>query len=223
MEPLRDAFRAEAGRGEMAVDHPVYEACGLSITEPVLLGSGSLNSPLGIFGRDPGRTEIELREPFVGKGGQHIRNGLHRAMHGTNCPSLEASIEVGRSIFWANTVPYKPLGNKAWSMGVKRRFEPMVRELLTQHWSGEHLLTCGRVAFFWFQIADKSLKPELERHWAREDRFESSLSIELDRKRLTLHPLPHPSPLNATWYKRFPELIDLRLRQLQWGESTTAP
>ena len=219
MEPLRNAFRAEAQRGEMPVDHQVYETFELSVTEPVLLGSGSLDSPVGIFGRDPGRTEIQLREPFVGKGGQHIRNGLHRAIHGLDCPNLEASIEVGRSVFWANTVPYKPLGNKAWSVGIKRRFLPMVHELLTQHWTGDHLLTCGRVAFFWFALADKTLKPELEAHWSREDRFETSLTIQLGDKPITLHPLPHPSPLNATWYKRFPELIDRRLEALRWGEA----
>lgn len=219
MEPLRAAFRAEAERGDMPIDHEVYQAYSLPLTEPVLLGSGSLDSPLGIFGRDPGRTEIQLREPFVGKGGQHIRNGLHRAMHGTDCPSLQASIDVGSTVFWANTVPYKPLGNKAWSVGIKRRFLPIVRELLREHWKGEHLITCGRVAFFWFALADRSLQPALEQHWARQDRFESSLSIQLDHKTIVLHPLPHPSPLNATWYKRFPSLMDRRLHDLGWAGS----
>ena len=216
MEPLRDAFRAEAQRGDMPVDRVVYENHGLPVTEPVLLGSGQLRSRLGIFGRDPGRTEIQLQEPFVGKGGQHIRNGLHRARHGTDCPNLEASIEVGKPIFWGNTVPYKPLGNKAWSVKIKRRFLPIVQDLLVHHWQGDQLLTCGRVAFFWFGLADKTLKPALEAHWARPDRFESSLAIPLGGKVFNLHPLPHPSPLNAVWYKRFPNLLDQRLQKLQW-------
>jgi uracil-DNA glycosylase len=217
VEPLREAFRAEAAKGEMATDFEVYDQYGLPYTEPVLLGSGSLSARLGLFGRDPGRTEVELREPFIGKGGQHIRNGLHRAAHGCDCPNLETSIAVGQRIFWGNTVPYKPLGNKAWSMKVKRRFAPIVQDLLVKHWEGDQLLTCGRVALFWFGMVDKDLKALIEAHWAREDRFESSLLIELAGKEITLHPLPHPSPLNAVWYKKFPGLLDRRLRALGWG------
>ena len=217
MEPLRDALRAEAQKGEMNTDFEVYRQYELDPTEPILLGSGSLSARVGLFGRDPGRTEVELREPFIGKGGQHIRTGLHRALHGVDCPDLDASIEVGKRIFWGYTVPYKPLGNKAWSMGVKRRFAPIVEQLLVDYWEGDQLLTCGRVAFFWFGIADKGLKGALETHWARPDRFESSLTIALGGKDITLHPLPHPSPLNARWYKLFPELIDRRLEQLDWA------
>ena len=200
----------------MATDFEVYADYGLEPTEPVLLGSGSLQARIGLFGRDPGRTEVELREPFIGKGGQHIRNGLHRAAHGCDCPDLQASLEVGKRIFWANTVPFKPLGNKAWSMKVKRRFAPIVEDLLVNHWKGTELLTCGRVAFHWFSIVDRDLKPHIEAHWSREDRFETSLEIEIGGKRITLHPLPHPSPLNAVWYKKFPGLLDARLRDLAW-------
>ena len=86
---------------------------------------------MGIFGRDPGRTEIELNEPFIGKGGQLVRAGLYRAAEvGGELPDLDTSIEVGRRVFWANTVPYKPIGNKAWSVRVKRRFVPYIRDLL---------------------------------------------------------------------------------------------
>jgi uracil-DNA glycosylase len=219
IEPLRAAFRAEAAKGEMTTDFEVYTQYDLNPTEPVLLGSGDLKARIGLFGRDPGRTEIELREPFIGKGGQHIRNGLHRALHGSDCVNLAASIEAGRDIFWGNTVPYKPLGNKAWSVKVKRRFAPIVQELLVNHWQGNQLLTCGRVAFFWFGLADKSLKPKLEAFWKREDRFRSCTEINLGGKSIWLHPLPHPSPLNAVWYKRFPGLLDARLKALGWPDS----
>ena len=214
MEPLREAFAAEASRGEMPIDLEVYRQYSLDPTEPVLLGSGSLRAEIGFFGRDPGRTEIELREPFIGKGGQHIRNGLHRSLYTGNCPSVEASIDAGRSFFWGNTVPYKPRGNKAWSMAIKRRFAPLVEELLVEHWAGNQLITCGRVAFFWFAIADPSLKPDLESHWADPERFTKPLDIQLNTKAITLYPLPHPSPLNATWYKKFPDLLDARLKSL---------
>ena len=50
--------------------------------------------------------------------------------YGGELPDLDTSIEVGRRVFWANTVPYKPIGNKAWSVRVKRRFVPYIRELL---------------------------------------------------------------------------------------------
>jgi len=207
----------EALGGGMTTDLPVYELAGRDPSIPIFLGSGSLHARVGIFGRDPGRNEVLLGEPFIGKGGQLIRDGLHRAVYGTNCPSLEASIEVGRTIFWANTVPYKPLGNKAWSVAVKRRFAPHVVQVLVQHWSGQDLITCGNVAFEWFGLVDKTLKPKLKAFWQQEDRYERSLNLDFLGKTLRLHPLPHPSPLNARWYPRFPALLDQRLAQLAWS------
>ena len=57
------------------------------------------------------------------------------------------------------------------------------------------------------------------RFWLREDRFTATLDIDLQdaqghARTFTLHPLPHPSPLNQTWFKRFPALLEARLRQL---------
>ena len=59
---------------------------------------------------------------------------------------------VGDDLFWINTVPYKPVGNKAWSMAVKRRFQPLVAALLTRQWDGDRVITLGREAFLWFGI-----------------------------------------------------------------------
>ncbi len=206
----------EAGRGDMDIDLPVYRAAGRDPTWPILLGCGSLEAEVGVFGRDPGRFEVVHEEPFIGKGGQLIRDGFHRARHGACCPSVEASVEVGRSVFWCNTVPYKPTGNKAWSVKVKRRFIEPIATLMAERWQGRDLITCGNVAFDWFRLAEPSLKSELATFWAREDRYEASLTVELRGKSMRLHPLPHPSPLNATWYKRFPELLDARLQALGW-------
>ena len=89
----------EALCGAMTIDFPVYEQAGRDPCEPIFLGSGSLDARVGIFGRDPGRNEVLRGEPFIGKGGQLIRDGLHRAVYGSNCPNLEASLEVGHSIF----------------------------------------------------------------------------------------------------------------------------
>ena len=217
MDDVLAAMAAEAARGEMDIDVPVYQAAGIPSTTPILLGSGALDAPVGILGRDPGRHEVLQREPFIGKGGQLIRDGFHRARHGTDCPSIEASVEVGRDVFWCNTVPFKPTGNKAWSVKVKRRFLPHIQSILVDRWTGRDLLTCGNVAFEWFGLADKSLKPQLKAFWALPDRYERTLEIELAGKTLRLHPLPHPSPLNATWYKRFPALLDARLTDLGWS------
>jgi uracil-DNA glycosylase len=213
---LLDRLRAEAALGDMPIDTPVYEQADRDPTLPILLGSGDLAAPIGVFGRDPGRHEVLLGEPFIGKGGQLVRDGLHRAARGGDCPDLAASIEVGRAVFWGNTVPYKPIGNKAWSTKIKRRFLPLVRELLVQQWAGADLLTLGNVAFDWFRLADPSLKPRMAEFWKREDRYETSFELELDGKQFRLHPLPHPSPLNARWYKLFPALLDARLAALSW-------
>jgi uracil-DNA glycosylase len=219
LQPLLHRIQEEAARGEMGIDLPVYQSVGRDPTVPVLLGSGSLEARIGVFGRDPGRREIELGEPFIGKGGQLVRQGLHRAWHGSELPDLQSSIEVGRRIFWGNTVPYKPLGNKAWSVKIKRRFVDAIRELLVHHWNGHELLTLGNVAFDWFRLAAPELKPVLAEFWERPDRYEASLEVQLDGKSLRLHPLPHPSPLNARWYPLFPGLLDARLKSLDWRGS----
>ncbi|MCB9794994.1 MAG: uracil-DNA glycosylase family protein [Alphaproteobacteria bacterium] len=216
MAPLLDRIAQEAARGGLDIDRPAYEEAGRDPLEPVLLGSGDLSAPLGFFGRDPGRTEIELGEPFIGRGGRLIRDGLHRAVHGEDAPDLAAACAIGERVFWGNTVPYKPTGNKAWSVSVKRRFVPMIRELLVQRWQGQDLITLGNVAFDWFRLADKQLTEPLREFWEREDRYEASLEIRLAGKRIRLHPLPHPSPLNATWFPRFPGLLDARLQALGW-------
>ena len=218
MEPLREAFEREARLGEeMSIDREVYADAGIDWWTPILLGSGDLSARLGFFGRDPGRNEVYSQEPFIGKAGQHIRGALYRAVHGGNLPNMEASVAIGSKVFWGNTVPYKPIGNKAWSMKVKRRFAGLVTDVLTEHWSGTELITCGREAFLWFGIANKELKPAIEAHWKRPDRFESSIAVELAGKVINLHPLPHPSPLNARWYKLFPAMLDNRLKALDWG------
>jgi len=195
---ILESIRVEARKGDMTIDTAAYEEAELDPCEPVLLGSGSLDSRVGIFGRDPGRNEVLQREPFIGKAGQLIRNALGEDV-----------------VFWANTVPYKPLGNKAWSVKVKRRFLPMIRDYLVHVWTGDQLITCGNVAFEWFGLAEPSLKPLLKEFWTREDRYAANLQVELDGKPITLLPLPHPSPLNARWYPLFPALIEARLQLLR--------
>lgn len=204
----------------MSIDTPVYAAAQLAPTTPVLLGSGSLAARIGFFGRDPGRHEVLAQEPFVGAGGRLIRSGLHRLHYGSDCPDDDAALQVGRGYFWGNTVPFKPVGNKVWPVTIRRRFAPMIIDLLTQHWQGDQLITLGNVSFDWFRIADPALRDPIRTFWSREDRYTASLTVTLAGKAITLHPLPHPSPLNAKWFARFPDLLDARLRMLTTASHT---
>lgn len=135
-------------------------------------------------------------------------------------PDFEASRAIADGFFWINTVPYKPLGNRAWSMAVKRRFHPLMRQLLLVRWQGRDIITLGREAFLWFGLEQsREVRQQLEAFWQREDRFTAHLDLELTaengaHRTFRLHPLPHPSPRNLTWFKRFPELLEARLQQL---------
>lgn len=214
----REAFRALA-EDLQGIDITAYEACDRDWREPVI-GHGAPNSRIAFFGRDPGRDEVDHQLPFIGAGGQKVRGVIYQHLYGKAMPDFKASLEVGKDFFWANTVPYKPVGNKAWSMKVKKRFQPLVADLLLYAWRGRDVITLGREAFLWFAINQpRESQQQLEAFWAREDRFTAFTDVDIfapdgASRQLRLYPLPHPSPLNATWYKRFPELLEQRLAQL---------
>ncbi|MCW0425097.1 MULTISPECIES: uracil-DNA glycosylase family protein [Xanthomonas] len=218
---LRTRFRALAAQTD-GIDTAAYAACGKDPLDPII-GLGRRDAKVCILGRDPGRSEVEHGAPFVGSGGQLVRKALYRHLHhGAEMPDFAAGLEAGRVAFWLNTVPYKPVGNKAWSMPVKRRFHPLMRHLLLEQWRGDAILTLGREAFLWFGIDQpREVRAALEAFWTREDRFQAQTEVKLHSEdgrrshRVVLHPLPHPSPLNQTWYKRFPALLDARLRHLE--------
>ncbi|KAA0020457.1 uracil-DNA glycosylase [Salinicola corii] len=215
---IEHAMRREAAELER-LDREVYRQYDRDPLAPIV-GLGPRQARLAVFGRDPGKREVEMGLPFVGAGGQKVREALYRHRHGRPMPDFDASLEVGEDLYWINTVPYKPLGNKAWPMAVKRRFQPLIAALLTQQWSGEHVITLGREAFHWFGIGQsREIRDGLEAFWSREDRFTATCVTELtlstgESRRFTLAPLPHPSPLNQRWFKRFPELLDRRLSAL---------
>ncbi|EPC01968.1 hypothetical protein L861_20160 [Litchfieldella anticariensis FP35 = DSM 16096] len=221
-DTLRQAFRREA-RMLDGIDVDTYRQFDRDPFEPII-GLGPRDAPVGFFGRDPGKQEVKWGEPFIGSGGQKVRQGLYLALQGEPMPDFEASREVGRHVFWANTVPYKPVGNKAWPMSVKKRFQPLMAELLVGCWQGRKVITLGREVFLWFGINQpRKVRQALDEYWRREDRFEAShtttLALEDGRKAtFELAPLPHPSPLNQIWFKRFPQLLKVRLEQLGMGK-----
>jgi uracil-DNA glycosylase len=215
---LIEAVHQEALRAEFPVDRAVYEKSGKDPTQPVLF-AGSLEAPVCVFGRDLGKDEVAVGQPLVGAGGRLVRAGIYEWTHDEPPPKSDRRVEAALdSALLTNTVPYKPPGNKAYPEKVKERFRPFVAELLVAHWQGETVLSLGTEAFQWFsRYADPA---EVEALWAREDRYESGTidcTIEAEvggktrTKRVTLAPLPHPSPLNQRWYGRFPELISRRL------------
>ncbi len=223
--PHRQAFRELASVTD-GIDVEVYERYGKDPLDPVV-GHGPANARVGFFGRDPGRDEVQHGEPFIGAGGQHVRRALYRRLHGgASLPDFETSRAVGQPFFWANTVPYKPVGNKAWSTKVKQRFHAPMTQLLIDDWQGDRLVTLGREAFLWFGLLQpRETREALDAFWAREDRFTTSVAVRLQSpsgaaRELQLYPLPHPSPLNATWYARFPALLDARLAQLEVSADT---
>jgi uracil-DNA glycosylase len=212
------AVRAEAARADFPVDRAAYEKTGRDPGEPSLF-AGSLEAPYCVLGRDLGKDEVAAEQPLIGAGGRLVRAGFYRIEHGNDPLKSDRKIEsVLDHVLLTNTVPYKPPGNKAYATSVKERFRPFVAELLGVHWKGERLITLGTEAFQWFApYADES--EEFARFWKREDRYESQLDCTVVagegpkavRKRLTLLPLPHPSPLNQRWFARFPALLAGRL------------
>lgn len=202
---LHERARAEAGRSSLAIDEAAYTAAGRDPLEPLLWG-GAPGASVGFFGRDPGRDEVRWMEPLIGASGRLVRDGVHSAMFGRPTASFDELRGVSRSVFFSNTVPYKPIGNKPWAEAVVERFRPFIAEVLADIWRGEHLVTLGNDAFLWFG------EPALA-HWEREDRYERPLEVRWPR-RLVLHALPHPSPANARWHGRFPGMLAARLAEI---------
>ncbi len=204
-------------------DFQVYSANGKDPNEPII-GEGDPRARLAIFGRDPGREEVKHGVPFIGAGGQKVRLGLHRALFGNSPYDFAASLTAGQHAFWANTVPFKPFENKAWSPKIVREFWSPMAGILNDSWRGIDVITLGEGAFKWFGIPDKKVKEQLHEFWKTEDRFETAIEVDLSAhgidRPLRLRPLPHPSPLNATWTPLFPGLLEKCLHTLNFSLNT---
>jgi uracil-DNA glycosylase len=118
-----------------------YRAFQRDPPEPII-GLGPSEARLCFMGRDPGREEVRLAQPFVGAAGQLLRAGLHEHLHPGRPYSIEAGLAAGADMFWMNTVPYKPAGNKAWSAKVRATFQPAMARVLAG-WRGADVVTLG--------------------------------------------------------------------------------
>lgn len=216
VKDLIAAVRQEAAREPFSIDQPVYQACGADPAEPVLF-AGSLTSELCFFARDLGKDEVKAREPLIGAAGKLVRRGVYRAIYGKDADDA-ALAEVLSQLLLTNTVPYKPLGNKAYPAGVRERFRPFLERLLVCNWQGDWIIPLGSEALEWFAPYGAQVAGLI----GDQERFAKSVQITLHatdangQKRtrtVTLAPLPHPSPLNQKYYALFPQLLQSRLQE----------
>jgi uracil-DNA glycosylase len=215
LDELLEAIREEAIRAEFPVDREIYTRCAKNPLVPILC-AGTLDAAICVFGRDLGKDEVAEGQPLIGAAGRLVRSGIYRAFLGEQPSSDDRRLESAlKHVLLTNTVPYKPPGNKAYVAAVKGRFRPFVAELLIRHWKGNRVICLGTEAFDWF--AEYAEPGAADAFWSQgDDRYRRELPCVLvgdgHRKAITLAPLPHPSPLNQRWYKKFPDLLDERLR-----------
>jgi uracil-DNA glycosylase len=227
IESLIEAVRREAARAEFPVDTKVYAESGRDPTVPILF-AGSLDAALCVVGRDLGKNEVCAGQPLIGAAGRAVRAGIVKAWH-DRLPAEQVLLhrhpvldDALAHACLTNLVPFKPIGNKAYSSDVRRRFRPFLERLLVDHWRGERVITLGSQAFEWFRpyAADTTV---FDNGGADEARFERVFRCVLpggneksgpNDKVVTVYPLPHPSPLNRRWFSRFPGLLASRLNQV---------
>ncbi len=222
LETLIVQIRQEAERETFPIDIPIYKAVKKDPLQPILYG-GNLKSQICFFGRDLGRDEVAAGQPLIGAAGTLVRQGFYWAIHRQKAKTPQDLQSVCDRLLLTNTVPYKPPGNKAYSVEVKERFRPFIERLLVLHWQGNQIITLGTEAFKWF--VPYGQKGEVNRFFLNEDRFSARLPVILtattpqgflQQRSVTLLPLPHPSPLNQKYYAKFPEMLQERLNEFEF-------
>ncbi len=216
-QSLNSAIRRVAETIEMSIDREAYDRAGRDPFDPILF-AGSLSSPVAFFARDLGRDEVQKGQPLIGGAGRRVRMALYKRTFGNEPSAANNTLnEALTNVLLTNTVPYKPVGNKAYPAAVREGFRPYIEALLACYWTGNRIVTLGREAFFWFERY--AGKEAISAHWNREDRFESEIECSFSgqfggqtvSKNIIVAPLPHPSPLNAAYLRKFPELLQKRL------------
>jgi uracil-DNA glycosylase family 4 len=204
------------------LDLAAYADCGRDPAEP-LVGLGPAGAPVCFFGRDPGREELRLGEPFVGAAGKLLRQGLQRAAGVAESGDLAELLRAGAPFFWLNIVPYKPLGNDVWPARVRNAFRPAVLHALLARWQGEAVVALGQHAFEWFAVGQPApVRAALQARWQQvldpqARPVEVPLEAEGRSRVLRVQPLPHPSPRNVKGRQAFPALLDAALARLRAG------
>ena len=225
IDTLISQVQQEAQREEFPIDAPVYKSANLEPTKPILY-AGNLASPLCFFGRDLGKDEVMAQQPLIGASGTMVRKGFYYSIYQQKAPTRkdldDTTIE---RVLLTNTVPYKPPGNKAYLVKVKKRFRPFIERLLVFHWQGNQVITLGTEAFKWF--SPYAGKGELDDFFRQQDdiRYVDKITVNLTAtddsgmthtKAIALLPLPHPSPLNQKYYAVFPNMLQKRLAQVEF-------
>ncbi len=212
LDALRQEMEASARRLGLPLDRSAYRAAGRSAWAPILC-AGNPRAQICIVGRDLGRDEVLQGQPLVGASGRAVRQGILSALGRTAAPEdrlLEAALP---HVLLCNLVPYKPLGNRAFSASVRETFRPFLERVLVRHWRGNAVLTLGNEAYAWFERYSVQPWQDLpaRARYACEVACEIRIDAGREHRRLTVCPLPHPSPANATWRRHFPELLARRL------------
>lgn len=221
-QPLLARFRALAATLpalQAGLDREAYAAAQLDPLEPVI-GLGPADAPVCFFGRDPGRNELALRQPFVGDAGKLLRRGLLPPEQRAQASDADL-LQAGERFFWLNIVPYKPRGNAVWPASVRNAFRPLVLQCLLERWHGDAVVTLGQHAFEWFAVGQSTeVRAQFRQRWARV--LEGSVgpvSVQLasgaHERVLRVYPLPHPSPANVIGRRAFPGLLEGCLRELR--------
>lgn len=211
-------IEAEAKRAPFDVDTAVYKRARRQPTSPILV-AGNVEAPLCLFARDLGQEEVLRGQPLIGSAGRRVRRALFDRLCPGKNPDPPVYTAVLPHVLLTNTVPYKPVGNKEYDRDTKTRFRPFIEDLLVNVWTGDTLIPMGEGAFKWFaQYAEKG---EVLAFWDdRERRFHATMDVtvrsvengEPTEKRVTLAPIPHPSP-RSPFMSAFPALLDERLDQ----------
>ena len=223
IENLINQIQKEAEKEEFPLDIPIYKSAKKEPTKPILY-FGNLNSNICFFGRDLGKDEVIAGQPLIGAAGKLVRQGFYRAIHQEYTSDQKKLESIKDRLILTNTVSYKPPENKAYNLKVKKRFRPFIEQLLVIHWQGTQIITLGTEGFKWFE--NYSTKEKFNEFWNQGDkRYETSLNLNLTatdiegksyQKQVVIYPLPHPSPLNAKYYNRFPAMLQNTLSQLEF-------
>ena len=219
LERVINGIRETAEDTEMPVDRDIYVAAGRDSREPILY-AGNLRAAVAFFARDLGKDEVALGEPLIGGAGRRVRRSVHRFLYDAEPPTGDKNLsEALGHILVTNTVPYKPVGNKAYPPRVRERFRPHIAAFLACCWEGKHVITLGTEAFKWFTPYGEP--GAFEDYWKSANRYVLEITCQIEaqcgeqfvRRPLTIAPLPHPSPLNRAYLELFPSLLQGRLAQ----------